>query len=648
MNKRLSIVAALGLYCFASSPIALAQQIKADTDGVAIGGSVMWSTIITGIRPEKVDELVRNATRPLEELTTQQRDNIALLKEKLDLNERQVRAALAILGEIDVPPERLAAKLVEIAERFKALQASGSAEPGDDPSIAALKADAQKSIDEGKLAKADAMLADVETEQRRALDRLAVNVADTSARRGEIALTRLRYREAAMHFGNAAAVFAQGKAEDKRIGYLQKEARALYRQGDEFGDNDALLLAIERYRRLVALRTRERVPLDWARTQNNLGNALQTLGARERGTAKLEEAVAAYREALKEWTREREPLNWARTQNNLGNALGSLGEREGSTEKLEEVVVAYREALKELTRERVPLDWARTQNNLGNALGWLGARERSTAKLEEAVVAYREALKEWTRERVPLDWALTQNNLGSALGSLGARERSTARLEEAVAAFREALKEMTRERVPLDWAETQNNLGTALELLGEGEGSTDKLEEAVVAYREALKELTRERVPLDRAATQRALGEALRSLGYAHFCQGDFAAAALDLQETVDGTDAYPTLWLYLARARIGRQDAKRELEQRAAELKPEWPSPVVKLFLGQSTPEAMVAAADKPVERCEAQFYLGQWHLLRDARSNAIEALRNAVESCPKNLILYAGALAELKRLGQ
>jgi hypothetical protein len=40
-------------------------------------------------------------------------------------------------------------------------------------------------------------------------------------------------------------------------------------------------------------RTRERVPLDWAMTQNNLGTALWTLGDREAGTARLEEAVAA-------------------------------------------------------------------------------------------------------------------------------------------------------------------------------------------------------------------------------------------------------------------------------------------------------------------------------------------------------------------
>jgi hypothetical protein len=36
------------------------------------------------------------------------------------------------------------------------------------------------------------------------------------------------------------------------------------------------------------------VPLDWATTQNKLGNALETLGKREAGTGRLKEAVAAW------------------------------------------------------------------------------------------------------------------------------------------------------------------------------------------------------------------------------------------------------------------------------------------------------------------------------------------------------------------
>src|SRR5262245_39752243 len=61
----------------------------------------------------------------------------------------------------------------------------------------------------------------------------------------------------------------------------------------------------------------------------HLGIALRTLGEREGDTARLEEAVAAFRDALKERTRERVPLDWAMTQNNLGIALRTLGEREG-------------------------------------------------------------------------------------------------------------------------------------------------------------------------------------------------------------------------------------------------------------------------------------------------------------------------------
>ena len=65
-------------------------------------------------------------------------------------------------------------------------------------------------------------------------------------------------------------------------------------------------------------------------TQMNLGNALQRLGEREGGTARLEEAVAVYRDALQENIRARVPLEWAGTQMNLGNALETLGEREGA------------------------------------------------------------------------------------------------------------------------------------------------------------------------------------------------------------------------------------------------------------------------------------------------------------------------------
>jgi hypothetical protein len=74
-------------------------------------------------------------------------------------------------------------------------------------------------------------------------------------------------------------------------------------------------------------RTRERVPLDWATTQNNLGNALSTLGKREAGTARLHEAVEAYRAALRVLTRENTLHQWELAQANLRIAEARLAER---------------------------------------------------------------------------------------------------------------------------------------------------------------------------------------------------------------------------------------------------------------------------------------------------------------------------------
>jgi tetratricopeptide (TPR) repeat protein len=306
----------------------------------------------------------------------------------------------------------------------------------------------------------------------------------------------------------ARLALPRARDSDERGSTQNNLGNALSTLGQREPGTERLLEAVEAYRNGLKEMTRERVPLDWAMTQNNLGDALTALGKRESGTARLEEAVDAFRAVLTERTRERVPLQWATTQTNLGNALTTLGERENGTARLEEGADAYRAALEEFTRERVPLDWATTQSNLGNALTTLGERENGTARLEEAVDAYRAALAERTRERVPLDWAATQNNLGTALQTLGERENRTARLEEAVDAFRAALTERTRERVPLDWAATQNNLGNALQTLGDRQSGTARLEEAVDAYRAAIEEFTRERVPLQWAATQNNLGYA--------------------------------------------------------------------------------------------------------------------------------------------
>ncbi len=86
------------------------------------------------------------------------------------------------------------------------------------------------------------------------------------------------------------------------------------------------------------------------------------------------------------------PLNWATAHNNLGAALRTLGERESGILRLEEAVAAYRAALEERTRDRVPLDWAGTRFNMSIVLELLAERGRDRTALEEAVACVRDAV----------------------------------------------------------------------------------------------------------------------------------------------------------------------------------------------------------------------------------------------------------------
>jgi len=312
----------------------------------------------------------------------------------------------------------------------------------------------------------------------------------------EIAMLDGDAKTAALRLVQAMDLDAGGQAPFDALRALQD---TYYVKGRDKGTLLDLIISIEIAR---ITQTRASTTDERGIALNDLAVALQTLGQRESGTQRLEQAVAAYQAALEEQTRDRVPLDWAMTQMNLGNALQTLGQRESGTERLEQAVAAYQAALEEWTRDRVPLDWARTQMNLGSALQTLGERESGTERLEQAVAAYQAALEERTRDRVPLQWAMTQMNLGNALRALGERESGTERLEQAVAAYQAALEERTRDRVPLDWAMTQMNLGAALKTLGQRESGTQRLEQAVAAYQAALEEVTRDRVPLQWAMVQ--------------------------------------------------------------------------------------------------------------------------------------------------
>lgn len=148
------------------------------------------------------------------------------------------------------------------------------------------------------------------------------------------------------------------------------------------------------------------------------------------------QTVAAYRSALEVRTRQALPLAWAATQNDLGNALIDQANQVSGRDRAEllaQAIKALRSALEVRTREALPQDWAATQNNLGVALmnqAMLAAGQKRADLLTQAVTAYRSALEVYTRETLPQDWADTRSNLAELLFISGRFDEFLADLEQ--------------------------------------------------------------------------------------------------------------------------------------------------------------------------------------------------------------------------
>jgi hypothetical protein len=280
--KPLSFIVGLSICVLASPSICYAQQVKAETGGVAIGGSVNGSTINVGLSPEQVQELTRaaaaGAVGPLAE-------KIVDLSQRLGVTQGAALSLLRAVGQIDVPLAQLPEKLAEATFQYQQAQAQLAALDPQNPLARGLVEQAKADSKAGNLSRARELLRQARqaqiaaSQQAQALlqraqlaaDEQLIQAAASTAAEGDLALTELHYLDAADLFKEAADLVPSGSAyEDKRLSYLTREADALYRQGYEFGNNDALSAAIDKRKRLIELTPRARVPLAWATTQNNL------------------------------------------------------------------------------------------------------------------------------------------------------------------------------------------------------------------------------------------------------------------------------------------------------------------------------------------------------------------------------------------
>jgi lipoprotein NlpI len=148
-------------------------------------------------------------------------------------------------------------------------------------------------------------------------------------------------------------------------------------------------------------------------------------------------------------------------------------------------------------------------------------------------------------------------------------------------------------------------------------------------------------------------GYAYRSRGLAHLYNGALPKALADINQAsaLAPKDAYNALWVDI----VGqRNNLPSRLPQTSSQVDmTTWPAPVVRLFMGQMTAEAALAAADDPDatkkkgQVCEANFYIGELLLLKGSKDEATRPFRLAASDCPHSFIEWNAANAELKALG-
>ena len=251
-------------------------------------------------------------------------------------------------------------------------------------------------------------------------------------------------------------------------------------------------------------------------------------------------------------------------------------------------------------------------NERGDA--WRGLRN-----YDRALADYSQAIK------LSPDWPEAYRDRGYLYHLL-------ARHEEARGDFNRAIKLNARD------GEAWN--GRALVSLAEG-----RMSEAIGDFNHAI-ELTPQS------------GAYFANRATARLIDGDETRAVEDFRHAVqfDPKEPFVHLLLFIAQTRAGDEDAAKSAlaGYAASQQGQDWPRPIVDLFLGRGSTEAVEKAAkaaakqkDAAGQRFDADFYIGQWALLSGDEAAAASRLKSVYDSRMREYLEFDIARADLDSLG-
>src|ERR1700722_10619627 len=321
------------------------------------------------------------------------------------------------------------------------------------------------------------------------------------------------------------------------------------------------------------------------------------------------------------------PSNQAISLNNRGNAYLSKGD-------LDRAIADYNQA--------ISLDPKYSKAYHGRAIAY-----KARGDVDRAIVDYNQA--------IGLDpkYAIAYNNRGVAYEGKGDLDRALADYSQAISLDRK-------------YVAAYSNRGNIYVSKGDLDRAIADYSQAisldpkyVVAYG------NRGNMYRDKGDFDRAIADYNQSIsldpknikgyfhrGLANLYAGSLPKALADLNQYsgFDPHDPYGALWLEIVNLRSNLPSGLQEMVPQIDMTS--WPAPVIRLFLGQSTPEAVLTAADHPgsyvkaAQVCEANFFSGELALSKGSKDDAARLFRLAAQGCPRDLTEWSTANFELKAL--
>ena len=214
-----------------------------------------------------------------------------------------------------------------------------------------------------------------------------------------------------------------------------------------------------------------------------------------------------------------------------------------------------------------------------------------------------------------------------AFNSRGAAYRAKDDIDRAIADYSEAIR--------LDPKDAMAFVGRGGVLSSKGD-----YDRAITDYTEAV-----------RLNPKSSMAYFARARSYLFAGSAAKALADLNLVSAHLPKDAYLALWVDIASR---RNNLPSPLAQTSSQIDMTvWPAPVIRLFMDQLTPAAVLAAADDPdatrkkSQICAANFFSAELSLTRGLKDEATRLFHLAASDCPHGLNEWDAANAELKALG-